>query len=114
MLWKEKIADAEVILLACSQDEPTLDLLKSLAKAIDSKLAKTKILPAERLEQQKQWELFFKANTFRLILVSPTQNSYPELLKHVHPLTPLFLEEPSVYKQIAKKAELWKMVTSRL
>ncbi|MEN9343390.1 MAG: hypothetical protein RLZZ453_177 [Chlamydiota bacterium] len=114
MLWKEKVVGADVLLLALSQDEPTLDLLKSLAKAIDTRLAKAKILPGERLEKEKQWDLFFAANPCKLIIVSCLKNRYPELEKHLHTAPILILEDPLVYKQLEKKAELWKTLCKKL
>lgn len=109
-LWKEKLSDTKIVLLALSQDSETLELLKSLAKAIDSRFGQTKIISAKRLESQQQWDLFFKANTFRLVIAS---TSHPFLLKGVQTVgnTPLLLlETPQTYKQIAHKAELWKSI----
>ncbi len=117
--WKEKIADAEVILLACETDPETLDLLKNLAKAIDTHLGKTKILPAERLEKEKRWDLFLQKNTFRLVLASDGVKKLPELMQFYRALpaqglhfldkTPLFVLAPAAtYKAIEQKAALWK------
>lgn len=117
--WKEKITDADVILLACKQDTETIEFLKVLAKAINTHLAKAKIIPAERLEKEGVWDIFLKKNTFRLIVASegleqlkglmsfyrgsPTQNAH---FLDQTPLLPLL--SASVYKQLDKKAEAWK------
>lgn len=113
-LWKEKLSGTQIVLLALSQESETLELLKSLAKAIDSRFGPTKIISAKRLESQEQWHLFFKANTFRLVIAS---SSHPFLMSGMQTVqnTPLLLlDQPQVYKQIAKKAELWKTICHHL
>lgn len=107
-LWKEKIEGIEVVLLALSQDQETLELLKSLAKAIDSKLGSAKIISAERLELSQNWDLFFKANSFRLIVVSEGLAKYKHLSPFLKNRPFVSLENASTYKQIEKKATLWK------
>ena len=117
--WKEKITDADVILLACKQDAETIDFLKTLAKAIDTRLAKSKIIPAQRLEQEKSWDLFLKKNNFRLIVTSEGLDQLKGLMSfyrgtpsqntHFLDQTPLIpLLAASAYKQLDKKAEVWK------
>ena len=117
--WKEKITDADVILLACKQDAETIEFLKVLAKAIDTHLAKSKIIPAERLEKEGVWDIFLQKNTFRLIVASEGLDQLKGLMsfyrgspnQNTHfldqtPLVPLL--PASVYKQLEKKAEAWK------
>jgi hypothetical protein len=123
--WKEKIPDAEVILLACDTDSETLELLKSLGKAIDQNLAKAKIIPAEKLEQENRWEMFLRKNQFRLIVASEGMKKLPELMKFYTAIpsqaqsfldkTPLLaLSTASVYKAIEQKAHLWKTLCQLL
>lgn len=123
--WKEKIPDAEVILLACETDADTLDLLKSLGRAIDQNLAKAKIVPAEKLEQENRWDIFLQKNQFRLIIASDGMKKHPELMKfyHANPAqsqsfldkTPLLALSPaSIYKLIEHKAHLWKTLCQML
>jgi hypothetical protein len=117
--WKEKISDADVILLACERDAETLEFLKSLGKAIDQNLAKAKILPAEKMEAENRWDLFLQKNQFRLIIASDGMRGMPRLMRFYRETpataeyfldkTPLLpLSSASLYKSIEHKALLWK------
>ncbi len=117
--WKEKVNDAEVILLLCDTTSDTIDFLKGLAKGIDQHLAKTKILAAERLEREKRWDIFLNKNTFRLIIASEGMEKLPELMRFYNaeslgkfPL--LTLSPASVYKALEHKALLWKKLCQML
>ncbi len=121
--WKEKVEGAEVVLLACSSDPETLELLKSLAKAIQGHLAKVKILPAERLEQEDHWEAFLEKNALRLIVISHGLEKLHNLNRFYKKTqegfflgpTPLLpLSAASVYKQLPSKASLWKTLCQML
>ncbi len=117
--WKEKISDAEVVLLGCDSSADTLEFLKGLAKAIDQHLAKAKILMAERLEKEKRWDLFLEKNALKLIIASDGMQKLPELMRFYKAFpasaqffldkTPLFVLSPaSIYKSVEHKALLWK------
>lgn len=117
--WKEKIPDAEVILLACDTHPETLELLKTLGKAIDQNLAKAKILPAEKFEKEKRWDLFLEKNTFRLIIATDGLQELPELMRfykaipsrseyYLDKIPLLQLSKASIYKSLEHKALLWK------
>ena len=119
--WKEKIPDVEVILLACQTDNDTLDLLKSLGKAIDQHLGRAKILPAEKLEKENRWDLFLQKNPFRLIVASDGLKQLPQLMRFYHAVPaqsqafldkiPLLeLSSATFYKAIENKAHLWKLL----
>jgi hypothetical protein len=123
--WKEKISDAEVILLVCDSNADTLEFLKGLAKAIDQHLAKVKILMAERLEREKRWDLFLDKNSFRLIIASDGMQKLPELMRFYKSVpasaqffldkTPLLvLSSSTVYKSLEHKALLWKTLCQLL
>jgi hypothetical protein len=123
--WKEKILDAEVVLLACQTDRETLEFLKSLGKAIDKNLAKAKILPAETLEKENRWELFLQRNQLRLIVASEGAQKLPQLMRFYRELpatsqyyldkTPLLpLSSASAYKALEQKALLWKSLCQML
>jgi hypothetical protein len=123
--WKEKILDAEVVLLACQTDGETLELLKSLGKAIDKNLAKAKILPADNLEKESRWELFLQRNQLRLIIASEGVQKLPQLMRFYRALpaqsqyyldkTPLLpLSSASTYKSLEQKALLWKSLCQML
>jgi hypothetical protein len=117
--WKEKITDVEVILIACDTQTDTLELLKGLAKAIDQNLAKSKVITANRLEQEKKWDLFLKQNQFRLVIISEGFQKFPELMRHYKAIPAnakffldqiplLVLSSTSSYKSLEHKALLWK------
>lgn len=123
--WKEKLPDAEVVLLACDLGADTLEFLKTLAKAIDQNLAKTKILLAERYEKEKRWSLFLEKNLLRLIILSDGFQRFPELMHHYKaipanaqfflgkiPLLPL--SPSSTYRSLEHKASLWKSLCQML
>jgi hypothetical protein len=123
--WKEKIPDAEVVLLVCDSDPETLEFLKGLAKAIDKNLAKAKILLAERLEKEKRWDLFLEKNPLRLIIASSGMQKFPELIRFYRSIpanaqffldkTPLLVLSPvSIYKSLEHKAQLWKTLNQML
>lgn len=123
--WKEKIADAEVVLLVCDAHAETLEFLKGLAKAIDQHLGKAKILMAERLEREKRWEIFFDKNSFRLLIASDGIQTLPELMRFYKSVPahaqlfldtiPLLVLSPfSVYKSLEHKALLWKTLCQML
>jgi hypothetical protein len=117
--WKEKVTDAEVVLLVCDTASETLDFLKGLAKGIDQHLAKTKILAGERLEREKRWDIFLNKNTFRLIIASEGMEKLPELMRFYKPESlgkfPLLTLSPaSVYKALEHKALLWKTLCQML
>lgn len=123
--WKEKIPDVEVVLIACDTQTDTLELLKSLAKAIDQNLAKSKVISADRLEREKRWDLFLTQNSLRLLIASSGLKSLADLMRHyrAHPATNqhfldqtplLILSEASLYKSLEHKALLWKTLCQML
>jgi hypothetical protein len=123
--WKEKIFDADVVLLVCDSSSKTLEFLKGLAKAINQHLSKVKILMAERLEQEKRWDLFLNKNSLRLIIASDAIQKLPELMRFYKSIpahaqlfldrTPLFILSPvSTYQSLEHKALLWKTLCQML
>lgn len=104
-----------VILIACERDEETLDVLKTLAKAITGQGSTAKIISALRFEQENRWGAFFQAPPPRLIVASDGFKQLPGLMRFYRkqpellgksPLLPL-LPAP-FYKKIHEKADLWK------
>ena len=123
--WKEKISEAEVVLLMCDPKTETMEFLKGLAKAIDQHLAKAKILMADKFEKEKRWDLFLDKNSFRLVIASDGIKKLPELMKYYREnpsnaqfflgKTPLLvLSSASIYKSIEHKTLLWKTVCQML
>ncbi len=123
--WKEKVVDADAVLLICDSNSETLEFLKGLAKAIDQHLGKVKILMAERLEREKRWDLFLEKNSLRLIIASDAIQKLPELM-HFYKSVPthaqffldkiplLVLSPVTVYKSLEHKALLWKTLCQML
>jgi hypothetical protein len=114
--WREKVSDAEAVLLLCDTDAETVDFLKGLAKAVDQHLAKTKIIAAERLEREKRWDIFLK-NSFRFIIATEGSQKLSELMRfykqsdgqmYLDKTPLLILSSASVYKSLEHKAQLWK------
>jgi hypothetical protein len=123
--WKEKIPDVDVVLLACHMDSETLEFLKNLGKAIDTHLAKAKIIPADKLEKEGRWDVFLQKNSFRLIVASHGMQELRGLMSFYHAIpsqSQLFLDkipllalsEAAVYKSIDHKASLWKTLCQLL
>ncbi len=121
--WKEKVNDAETVLLLCETDAETVEFSKGLAKAIDQHLAKIKILAAERLEKENRWDVFLSKNSLRLIIATDGVQKFPELMRFYKQnnsqlfldKTPLLiLSSSSIYKSIEHKAQLWKTLCQML
>lgn len=119
--WKEKVTDAEVVLLLCDTASDTVDFLKGLAKGVDQHLAKTKILTAERLEREKRWDIFLNKNAFRLIIASDGMQKLPELMRFYNSETGCLgkipvvaLSSAAIYKVLEQKALLWKTLCQML
>ncbi len=123
--WKEKIIDAEVILAIYENDVETLEFLKVLAKAIDQHLAKTKMISAIKIEEEKRWDFFLQKNNFRLIIASMGMQQCPEFMRLYQSVpasaqffldkTPLLpLSHASLYKSLEHKALLWKTLCQML
>jgi hypothetical protein len=121
--WKEKVNDAETVLLLCETDADTVEFSKGLAKAIDQHLAKIKILAADRLEKEKRWDVFLSKNSLRLIIATEGVQKLPELMRFYKQnnsqlfldKTPfLVLSSSSIYKSIEHKAKLWKTLCQML
>lgn len=121
--YKEKVPEAEVVLLVCDPAIETMEFFKTLAKAIDGQLAKAKILSADRIEREKRWDLFLEANSFRLIIASEGCQKYPELMRFYRANPPQFflskvpflpLSAAASYQALEKKALLWKTLCQML
>jgi len=123
--WKEKLKGAEVALL--SFDERELSFYTDLAKAIHTRLKKASVVDAGRLETEKRWGAFFRANSLTLLLC-PSQaiGKYPQLTGYylqkpstaetfLNNTPALLLSAASVYQQdVASKRALWNTLCTRL
>lgn len=110
-----------VVLIACREDEETVELLKALAKAITTRLGKAKIIPGLLFEREKRWAAFFSETPSTLVLVSDGFTTLPGLMqfyKKPHDIlgsSPLLtLGAASAYKDLAEKAALWKRLCQML
>ncbi len=120
--WQEALGDADVALLACDVDAQTVELLRNLARSINQKLAKVKVISVERLEREKRWDLFLEKNAFELIIASSGLNNLKEAMSYFKSLpasseqflkdTPLILLSPPIlYSESPKeKTLLWKRI----
>src|SRR5690349_15265174 len=68
--YKEHVGPVDVILFACDHDAETMELIKNLSRSIDQKLAKIKVLRADRLEKEERWDLFFSKNPIKLFIAT--------------------------------------------
>ncbi|HEY2810863.1 MAG TPA: hypothetical protein VGJ00_05700 [Rhabdochlamydiaceae bacterium] len=124
--WEEYIGAIDVVVIACEKDEETLSLIKNLSKSIDQKLAKAKILSADRLEKEERWDLFLAKNNPKLILATAGFSHLKNALRYCtfKPVTserlfgayPLIILAPAaVYAQTPKeKITLWNQICSLL
>ncbi len=118
--YQENLGQVDVVLISFEQDEATLNLLKNLAKAIDQKLGKAKLIAGARLEREKRWDTFLEQNPVKLIIATAGISHFNEIMRYYsgHPATgeaylgkiPLLtLQEASAYDQPQEnKAALWK------
>lgn len=67
--WKTKNQTAPLTLLMFSEPEPHQKFLQEIAKALDIYFGPAKIVQAETIEKEKQWEIFLSSEELKLIIV---------------------------------------------
>ncbi len=79
-----ELAEVEVFLMTNAQDPKIKLLVERLTQAIDSRIAKAKLIQAKPFEENQLWPtLFSKAKKLRHVLVSEMEfYQWPHLLKH--------------------------------
>lgn len=112
------LKDVEIVTLILSNDENEVLLIEKLTHAIDTRIAKAKIVKALEIEKEDLWQkLISEASSLRYILISEMEfYKLPNLLKHYQakPLRsvlniPLFLlADLKCYNQdVELKKSLW-------
>jgi hypothetical protein len=122
LAWQECIGNVEGVILCCDPDAETLAMIKNLCKSIDQKLAKAKILSAERLEQEQRWDLFLAKNPLKCIIATAGfahlkdamryYKHIPSNSTHFFGTVPLIiLSPPSIYAQSPhEKISVWNQI----
>lgn len=67
--WKTKNQTAPLTLLTFSEPEPHQKFLENMTKALDVCFGSARLVQAETIEKEKQWEAFLGAEGLKLIIV---------------------------------------------
>ncbi len=125
--WKTKNQVAPISILFLSEPPKQRDLLCEIAKAIDVSFGSARLIDAEAIEKEKQWETFLASEEIQLVIVCDyTLWQLHDLLRH-YKETPaqqmrtlgkvplLLLPDLSLYlKDPLLKRSLWKAICKRL
>lgn len=122
---EEHFTGVEVLTLIKSEQEEETTLINKLTHAIDTRIAKAKVVPASFLEENNLWEeLQSSASSLRHILIAESElYSLPNLLKHyqkqpkrtVLNASLFLLADLKCYNQdISLKKSLWATLLSEL
>ncbi len=126
--WKYKNQAAEITILAyMEKDKKTLNFLESFAKALDIYFYPARVVQAQVLEEEDQWEFFLSSQRLKIIIASDYSifalkklmrfyKELPNSSKHFLLNVPLFiLPEVSLYiKNPLLKASLWKAIKQKI
>jgi hypothetical protein len=125
--WKTKNKSAPVTLLTYSESATHQKLLQEIIKAIDVYFGPAKMVEAEEIEKEKQWEAFLSSDGLKLIIVCDyTLWQLNELMKFYKEIPsqstrtlgkiPLFLlPDLSLYlKDPLLKRSLWKALCQKI
>jgi hypothetical protein len=99
--WKTKNQIAPITLLSFLEPEPHQKLLKELIKALDVYFGPAKIVQAEKIEKEKQWETFLSSEELKLIIVCDYT------LWQLNHLMPFYKEVPNVGARTLGKVPLF-------
>lgn len=121
--WLAEQTIPPIIILSFNDEEKHLTFLKNIAKAISVRIAPARVLSADKLEKERQWEEILAVPDLKLIIA----NDYglylhPELMRHYQekpqqgkhylknvPL--LLLSDPTLYLQEPQlKLLLWRAI----
>lgn len=76
------ITPKEVVILFLTRSPAENELLNNMAKAIQLKLAPTRLIEASSMELNKEWDRFLNSSPFKLIIIPQSDlNKLPELSK---------------------------------
>ena len=125
--WKTRNQAAKFSLLLFQEPDSQKELLKNLTQAIETVFGGARIVNAEGIEKEKQWEAFLSSPDLRLaILCDYSLWQMPNLLQFYRELptrterfllnTPLFLlPDLSLYlKDPLLKRSLWKALCQKI
>ena len=125
--WKTRNQAAKFSFLLFQEPEPQKELLKNLKEAVETVFGGARIVSAESIEKEKQWEAFLLSPDLRIaILCDYSLWQMPNLLQFYRELptraerfllnTPLFLlPDLSLYlKDPLLKRSLWKALCQKI
>ncbi|MDN3505337.1 MAG: hypothetical protein P0S95_07165 [Rhabdochlamydiaceae bacterium] len=121
--WKIKTRLIDVPLFTSKEMAPYLPFMQNLAKAIDIRLAPSRVIEVDMLEQRNVWETLLDPDHIKLILCpNLVLWSCPHLVTHfkqkenkLGKIDFLMLQEPSAYiKEPLLKKSLWTQLLQKL
>jgi hypothetical protein len=125
--WKTKNQIAPISILHFSEPPKQKALLGEIVKAIDIYFGPARLINAETIEKEKQWETFLSSNNLKLVIACDyTLWQLSDLMRHYKEVPsqqtrnlaniPLFLlPDLSLYlKDPLLKRSLWKAICHRL
>jgi len=125
--WKTKNQTAAITLLTFSEPESHQNFLKDVTTALDVYFGGAKLVQAESIEKEKQWEVFLASDELKLIIVcdytlwqlNGLMQFYKEIpAQAIRTLgkTPLFLlPDLSLYlKDASLKKSLWNALCQKI
>lgn len=118
--WKTKNQAAPISILYFSEPGPQKELLSAITKAIDVYFGPARLIHAETIEKEKQWEAFLSSQELKLVIACDyTLWQLTDLMQHFKESPtrtlkdiPLFLlPDLSLYlKDPSLKRSLWKAI----
>lgn len=125
--WKTQTQIAPISLLFFGEGPAEKALLASIAKAIDAQFGPARLLSAESIEREKQWDAFLSAKELKWVILSDSSLwQLPELLRFYREKAPtasrtlkevplFLLPDLSLYlKDPLLKRSLWKALCQKL
>jgi hypothetical protein len=119
--WKLASASPEVIILSFNESAPEKSILQNMAAALTKSIAPTRVIEANKIEQEKGWNKLLQSENLRLIIASNYSiYSLPEFMNHyredsqacmyfVGKIRLYLLSDLSLYiQQPQLKAPLWR------
>ncbi|HSX14103.1 MAG TPA: hypothetical protein VLE96_06775 [Chlamydiales bacterium] len=118
--WKTKNQAAPISILYFSEPGPQKELLIAITKAIDVYFGPARLIQAETIEKEKQWETFLSSSALKLVIacdytlwqLTDLMQYFKEKPSRTLKNVPLFLlPDLSLYlKDPSLKRSLWKAI----
>lgn len=99
--WKTKNQTAPISILSFGEPKPQKALLEEIAKALDVFFGPARIIPAEPIEKEMQWEVFLSVNGLKLIIACDFA------LWQLRSLLPFYRENPADGTRTLKNVPLF-------